>query len=147
MRPKIIPNGTTSRGVPEIVDVQTHLEPLAEPSAGTELDDDPAVIESLVREATGVAPRAVRFLHTDEGLVAYLTLAVDGPATDSLRAERRAAEVEDVLLLPSGESPDVHQAEGAVDEEPGVEAGVAVLVGGVGLVMPGKGVLEQRPGR
>ena len=56
-------------GVPEIVDVQSHLEPLAEPAAGREEDDDPGVIERLVRETTGAPPRAVRFLHTDEGLV------------------------------------------------------------------------------
>ena len=64
-------------GVPEIVDVQSHLEPLAEPAAGREADDDPAEIERIVRETTGGPPRAVRFLHTDEGLVVFLTLALD----------------------------------------------------------------------
>ena len=61
-------------GVPEIVDVQSHLEPLAEPAAGRETDDDPAEIERIVREVTGGPPRTVRFLHTDEGLVVFLTL-------------------------------------------------------------------------
>jgi cation diffusion facilitator family transporter len=64
-------------GVPEVVDVQSHLEPLTETAAGREEHDDPAVIEGLVRDATGVAPRALRFLHTDEGLVVLLTLALD----------------------------------------------------------------------
>ena len=63
--------------VPEIADVQTHLEPLAEPAAGREARGDQAGIERLVREATGVVPRSTRFLHTDEGLVIFLTLALD----------------------------------------------------------------------
>ena len=41
--------------MPEVVDVQSHLEPLAEPAAGREADEDPAEIEQLVREATGGA--------------------------------------------------------------------------------------------
>src|SRR5450759_1644448 len=53
---------------------------------------------------------------------------------------------EDVLLVPPGERPNVHAAKGAVDEELGVEAGVAILVGGEGLVVPGERVLQQRPG-
>ena len=74
-------------GVPEIVDVQSHLEPLAEPAAGRETDDDPAEIERIVREVTGGPPRSVRFLHTDEGLVVFLTLALDpaGSLADGAR--------------------------------------------------------------
>ena len=53
---------------------------------------------------------------------------------------------EDVLLVPPGDRPNVHAAKGAVDEELGVEAGVAILVGGEGLVVPGERVLQQRPG-
>ncbi len=83
-------------GVAEVVEVQSHLEPLAEPAAGREADDDPAEIERIVRELTGAPPRALRFLHTDEGLVVFLTLALD-PA-ESLAARpcdglaRRAAD-------------------------------------------------------
>jgi cation diffusion facilitator family transporter len=65
------------QGVPEVVEVQTHLEPLAELAAGLEVFEDPAEIENVVRESTGTAPRAVRFLNTDEGLVVFLTLALD----------------------------------------------------------------------
>ena len=65
------------QGVAEVVEVQTHLEPLAEPAAGHEVFEHPAEIDDLVRESTGVAPRAVRFLNTDEGLVVFLTLALD----------------------------------------------------------------------
>jgi len=85
-------------GVPEIVDVQTHLEPLAEPAAGREMDDDPAEIERLVREATGAPPRAVRFLHTDEGLVVFLTLALD-PAGSLAAAHATASKVEERIWV------------------------------------------------
>ena len=68
--------------------MQTHLEPLAEPAAGREVDEDPAEIERLVRDATGGPPRAVRFLHTDEGLVVFLTLVLD-PAVSLADAHMR----------------------------------------------------------
>lgn len=80
-------------GVREVVDVQTHLEPLAEPAAGREADEDPAEIEQLVRDATGGPPRAVRFLHTDEGLVVFLTLVLD-PAESLAVAHATATSVE-----------------------------------------------------
>jgi cation diffusion facilitator family transporter len=80
-------------GVPEVIEVQSHLEPLAEPAAGHEADEDPAEIERLVREATGTSPRAVRFLHTDEGLVVFLTLVLD-PAESLAAAHATATSVE-----------------------------------------------------
>lgn len=80
-------------GVPEVVEVQSHLEPLSEPAAGRESYDDPAEIERLVRETTGVPPRAVRFLHTDEGLVVFLTLVLD-PAESLAAAHATASSVE-----------------------------------------------------
>ena len=73
--------------------MQTHLEPLAEPAAGREADEDPAEIEQLVRDATGGPPRAVRFLHTDEGLVVFLTLVLD-PAESLAVAHATATSVE-----------------------------------------------------
>ena len=91
-------------GVPEVVDVQSHLEPLAEPAAGREADDDPAEIERLVREATGVPPRAVRFLHTDEGLVVFLTLVLD-PAESLAAAHATASSVEQQIWAPCPASP------------------------------------------
>jgi divalent metal cation (Fe/Co/Zn/Cd) transporter len=81
-------------GVPEIVDVQTHLEPLAETTAGSETDADPRAIRALVLETTGVPPRAVRFLDTDEGLVILLTLALD-PAATLAAAHATASSVEE----------------------------------------------------
>jgi divalent metal cation (Fe/Co/Zn/Cd) transporter len=64
--------------VPEIGGVQTHIEPLTEASAGREVDADSAVVEQIVLEATGEAPRELRFLRTGAGLVVFLTLAVAG---------------------------------------------------------------------
>jgi divalent metal cation (Fe/Co/Zn/Cd) transporter len=80
-------------GVPEVVDVQSHLEPLAEPAAGRETDEDPAELERLVRDVTGAPPRGIRFLNTDEGLVVFLTLALD-PAESLAAAHATATSVE-----------------------------------------------------
>ena len=51
------------------------------------------LVNETVREVTGHPPRALRFVHTDEGLVAFLTLGLDGGA-DLREAHRRASEVE-----------------------------------------------------
>ena len=80
-------------GVPEVIEVQSHLEPLLEPAAGHESYDDPAEIERLVLETTGVTPRATRFLHTDEGLIVFLTLVLD-PAESLAAAHATASSVE-----------------------------------------------------
>ena len=39
--------------------------------------EDPGEIESIVRSVTGRNPRETRFLHTDDGLVVFLTLGLD----------------------------------------------------------------------
>ena len=80
-------------GVPEVIEVQSHLEPLLEPAAGHESYDDPAEIDRLVRETTGVPPRATRFLHTDEGLIVFLTLVLD-PSESLAVAHATASSVE-----------------------------------------------------
>jgi cation diffusion facilitator family transporter len=81
--------------VPEVDAVQTHLEPLAEAAEGRRVDDtDADAVARIVREATGAPPRELRFLHTDEGLLAYLTLALD-PGTALADAHARASEVEE----------------------------------------------------
>jgi len=81
--------------VPEIAGVQTHLEPLAETQeAREEKAADEAVVRRIVREATGTEPRALRFLRTDGGLVAFLTLGLEG--TSRLDdAHARASEIEE----------------------------------------------------
>jgi cation diffusion facilitator family transporter len=80
--------------VPEVENVQTHLEPLSEAAAARPIDVDPEAVERCVREETGVAPREVRFVRTDEGIVAFLTLALAGD--ESLAdAHTRATAVEE----------------------------------------------------
>jgi cation diffusion facilitator family transporter len=85
--------------VPEVVSVQTHLEPLREPGAGTTLDEadverDAEVVRRIVHERTGTAARELRFLQTEDGLVAFLTLGVD-PESALSHAHALASEVEE----------------------------------------------------
>ncbi|MFL5981534.1 MAG: cation diffusion facilitator family transporter [Gaiellaceae bacterium] len=86
-----------AEAVSEIDAVQIHLEPLAEVGEGRSLDDDALqrdVVARIVREITGEEPRALRFLNTPHGLVAHLTLALEGGSrlTD---AHARASEIEE----------------------------------------------------
>jgi cation diffusion facilitator family transporter len=90
--------------IPEIAGVQTHLEPLTEASAAAEVDADAeALVLRVVREATGGDPRELRFLRTDGGLVAFLTLGLDG-ASRLDDAHARASEIEERIRR---ERPDV----------------------------------------
>jgi cation diffusion facilitator family transporter len=94
--------------VPEVDAVQTHLEPLAEAREGR-IDDVGAhrtLVERIVREATGEAPRELRFLRTDAGLLAYLTLGLD-PATSLAEAHERASEIEERIRRERPEIADV----------------------------------------
>jgi divalent metal cation (Fe/Co/Zn/Cd) transporter len=95
-----------AESLPEISTVQTHLEPLAEPARGTTVQRDSGFVEEIVREATGAAPRKLRFLETDEGLVAFLTLGLD-PTTTLADAHRRASEVEERIRRERPEIADV----------------------------------------
>ncbi len=92
---------TIVRAAPEVSSVQTHLEPLTEAAAGREPEAatvrrDGEVVNRIVREATGRPPRELRFLRTDEGLVAFLTLALD-PDSELSEAHARASEVEEEI--------------------------------------------------
>jgi cation diffusion facilitator family transporter len=83
--------------VPEVDAVQTHLEPLTEVGAGRRIDDDAAardLVRRIVREVSGEEPRELRFLNTDEGLLAFLTLGLD-PASPLADAHARASEIEE----------------------------------------------------
>jgi len=82
------------RAVPEIGSVQTHLEPLAEVDAGEEVDA--AEIEDAVVRAAGGAPRELRLLRTEKGVVAFVTLGLD-PGSTLAEAHARASEVEERL--------------------------------------------------
>ncbi|HVD26670.1 MAG TPA: cation-efflux pump [Gaiellaceae bacterium] len=84
-----------SAELPNVVAVQTHLEPLRETATGerTARPDESAVIEA-VQEVTGEAPRDVRLVRTDEGLLAFVTLRVS-PDLTLAEAHTRASEVEE----------------------------------------------------
>ena len=99
--------------VPEIAGVQTHLEPLAETQeAQEEKAADEAVVRRIVKEATGAEPRALRFLRTDGGLVAFLTLGLEGTSRlDDAHAQ--ASEIEERIRR---ERPDI--ADVVVHTEP-----------------------------
>ena len=83
--------------VPEVDAVQTHIEPLAEAAAGRSIEDDSAereVVLEIVRQVTGQEPRELRFFHTDEGLLAHLTLGLDA-SSPLAEAHARASEIEE----------------------------------------------------
>jgi cation diffusion facilitator family transporter len=86
---------------PEVVDVQTHLEPLeqplasapAEPAASDRLESE---ISELVRERTRAPARRITLLSTDAGRVLFLTVRLD-PSESLTDAHRLAGELEDEL--------------------------------------------------
>jgi cation diffusion facilitator family transporter len=95
--------------VPEVDEVRTHLEPISEAQEGRSVDEAAAGREQLariVREATGRPPRELRFLNTDRGLLAYLTLALD-PSTSLADAHARASEIEERIRRERPEIADV----------------------------------------
>ena len=77
------------RAVPEIGSVQTHLEPLAEVDSGE-------VVYAAESEDAVVAPRELRLLRTEKGVVAFVTLGLD-PGSTLAQAHARASEVEERL--------------------------------------------------
>ena len=93
---------------PEVVSVQTHLEPLSEPEPGRTAvaEEDADRIRRIVTEQTGSAPREVRFLQTDDGRVAFLTLALDAASTLA-EAHSLASEVEEEIRRALPELADV----------------------------------------
>jgi cation diffusion facilitator family transporter len=98
--------------VPEIDRVQSHLEPLSESGEAAEVAGDAAVVERVVLETTGVRPSALRFLRTDGGVIAYLTLPLERDVTLEA-AHARATEIEARVRQ---EAPDI--AELIVHTEP-----------------------------
>lgn len=95
--------------VPEVDAVQTHLEPLAEVGEGRRVEDDAAerdLVMRIVREVTGQEARELRFLRTDDGLVAHLTLALEG-GSRLAEAHARASEIEERIRRVRPEIADV----------------------------------------
>jgi divalent metal cation (Fe/Co/Zn/Cd) transporter len=91
--------------VPEVSSVQTHLEPLAEEAAGTEVAGDAATVRRIVRAELGVDPADLRFVDTDEGLVAYLTLRLGADTLADAHAD--ASRVEELIRRERPEIADV----------------------------------------
>jgi cation diffusion facilitator family transporter len=92
--------------VPEVSSVQTHLEPLAEVAEGTAAHDvreENELVVRIVRDETDHPPRELRFIHTDDGLIAFLTLAVGGE-TPLGEAHARASRIEERIRA---ERPDI----------------------------------------
>jgi cation diffusion facilitator family transporter len=97
--------------LPEVDAVQTHLEPLSEPAAVStvpqhDLAAESEAVRSIVRAATGSDPRDLRFLSTDDGLVAFLTLGME-PERALAEAHARASEIEEYIRRSHPEITDV----------------------------------------
>jgi cation diffusion facilitator family transporter len=86
------------RAEPGVEDVHTHLEPLELPLTARDAtpgdDSDRDRITALVRERTGQPPRELRFLHTDTGLVVFVSVAT-GADSPLLAAHELASRLED----------------------------------------------------
>jgi divalent metal cation (Fe/Co/Zn/Cd) transporter len=77
--------------VPEIESVRTHLEPIAEAAEAQEVAVEADVVERVVREETGAAPRELRFVRTDDGIVVFLTVALEGGGSLAAAHDRASA--------------------------------------------------------
>jgi cation diffusion facilitator family transporter len=85
--------------LPNVDAVQTHLEPLAEDTAGRDVpvaatENERESVGRIVSELTGTRPRELRLYRTEGGLVAYLTLAME-PDRALADAHARASEIEE----------------------------------------------------
>ena len=97
--------------VPVVDAVQTHIEPLAEPAAVSSVpagafESESEAVRGIVRDTTGSEPRELRFLSTDRGLVAFLTLAM-APERALAEAHARASEIEERIRRDHPEIVDV----------------------------------------
>jgi cation diffusion facilitator family transporter len=93
------------RAAPEVSSVRTHLEPLGEEAAGTEVTGDAATVRRIVRSELGVEPAELRFVDTDEGLVAYLTLRLGSDTLADAHAD--ASRIEELIRREHPEIADV----------------------------------------
>jgi cation diffusion facilitator family transporter len=88
--------------VPELTHVHTHMEPLSDDTdwASTpprsEVADQRAVVDEVVRRFTGAAPSAVRFRDAEAGRIALVDITL--PPDQPLRvAHARAGEIEEAV--------------------------------------------------
>jgi divalent metal cation (Fe/Co/Zn/Cd) transporter len=94
--------------VPEADSVETHLEPLGDVAEARPVhaETEAASVRRIVREVTGSEPGDLRFLRTEVGLVAFLTLRMDG-ASRLADAHTRASEIEERIRAAHPEIADV----------------------------------------
>jgi cation diffusion facilitator family transporter len=87
--------------VPEVRHIHTHIEPLSDTDrarrpSGSEVADQRAVIDEVVRRVTGAAPGAIRFRDAESGRIALVDIAL--PPDQPLRvAHARAGEIEEAV--------------------------------------------------
>jgi cation diffusion facilitator family transporter len=88
--------------VPELRQVHTHIEPLSDDTdwartpPRSEVADQTAVVDEVVRRFTGIAPAAVRFRDAESGRIALVDITL--PAEQPLRvAHARAGEIEEAV--------------------------------------------------
>jgi cation diffusion facilitator family transporter len=88
--------------VPELRQVHTHIEPLSDDTdwartpPRSEVADQTAVVDEVVRRYTGAAPSAVRFRDAESGRIALVDITL--PADQPLRvAHARAGEIEEAV--------------------------------------------------
>jgi cation diffusion facilitator family transporter len=93
------------RDVPEVSSVRTHLEPLGEEAAGTEVAGDAETVSRIVRAELGVDPTELRFVDTADGLVAYLTLRLGADTLAAAHAD--ASRIEELIRRERPEIADV----------------------------------------
>jgi cation diffusion facilitator family transporter len=84
-----------ARAVPEVSSVQTHLEPLEQEAEGTAVAGDAESVRRIVRDELGVEPVELRFVDTDDGLVAYLTLRLGADTLADAHAD--ASRIEELI--------------------------------------------------
>jgi len=98
--------------LPEIAAVRTHLEPLTDVAEGHRpppgaVEEEAASVIRIVEAETGRPPRELRFLETDGGLVAFLTLGLD-PHTELEQAHATASSVEERIRAERPQISEVH---------------------------------------
>jgi divalent metal cation (Fe/Co/Zn/Cd) transporter len=98
--------------IPDVDSVRTHLEPLADVAEGhrpaaSAVENEEASVLRIVRDETGGSPRELRFLETDSGLVAFLTLALD-PDAELQSAHATASAIEERIRRERPEIAEVH---------------------------------------
>jgi divalent metal cation (Fe/Co/Zn/Cd) transporter len=98
-----------AEAVPEVGAVHTHLEPLADTTrAERPADGQVAAVETsverIVQGVTGERPRDLRFVRTDEGLVAFLTLGLE-PERSLAQAHELGGEIRARIRR---ERPEIH---------------------------------------